>query len=340
MKLGFSPIQGGQRFEEMVEQVRYAETNGLDSVFLQEHHEVTDDPYWPDPLSVLTGLATVTDSIELGAGILLLPLYNPIRLAERGAILDNLSDGRLIVGAAVGYRPRDFDVFSVPRESRGRILTEYLTLLSRLWTEDEVTFDGEHYQVESFRCTPPPRQSPRPRIWLGGYHDVVLRRTARFNARGHVDGWFPGIQPSIDGLVDRRDVLDAELHDRGAEPDDLTQPVLRDGVIAETTEQAVELAEEYLVSAYEAQYKGHGYDPSERGDLGHDVIHSDGYEPRNLIEDRFIVGDPDDWAEELERYETEFGADHVVVRLYANGMTHEDVLDQLELICEEVVPAL
>lgn len=337
MKLGFCPIQGDHHYEEAVEEVRYAERNGLDSVFLQEHHEAAVDQYWSDPLSVLAGFATVTDEIDLGTAILLLPLYNPVRLAERGAVLDGLSDGRFVLGAAVGYRPREFELMDVPRAERGKMYEEYLTLVSRLWTEDEVTFEGEYYGVEAFDCTPEPTQSPRPRVWVGGYHDVVLDRTARLRADGLADCWFPGTQPDRAGLADRRDRFGDMLSGRDVDPSSVEQPVFRDGIIAESADEALELAHEHLVSGYEKQYEGRGHEASEQGDLGHDVLR-DEYDPADLIEDRFIVGDPDDWVEELRAYRDEVGADHLVVRVYFEGMSHDAVMDQLELLCEEVEP--
>lgn len=337
MELGFSPIQGDHHYEEMLEEVQYAEANGLDSVFLQEHHEAEVDQYWSDPLTALTGAASVTEEIDLGTAILLLPLYDPVRLAERGAMLDGLSDGRFVLGAAIGYRPREFELYEVDRSKRPAIYEEYITLISRLWSEEEVTFDGDFRSVEEFQCTPRPSSDPRPRIWVGGYHDVVLDRTARLRADEYVDSWFPGTQPDRDGLSARRDTFDERLEDRGISADDIDQPLFRDGIIAETTEEAVDLAHEYLVSGYEKQYKDRGHESSDRGDLGHDVIHED-YDPRDLVEDRFIVGDPDDWIQELRAYEDAMGADHVVTRIYFEGMSHDDVMDQLELLCSEVAP--
>lgn len=337
MRLGFCPIQGEQRYREALEEVRYADANGLDSVFLQEHHEATVEQWWSDPLSVLAGFATATESVDLGTAILLLPLYNPVRVAERGAILDGLSDGRFVLGAAVGYRPREFELMNVDRQRRGKRLEEYLTLVSRLWSEDSVSVSGEFYAVDELSLTPRPVQSPRPRIWIGGYHRVVLDRVARFVADGRADCWFPGTQPDRSGLADRRSDLDAELAERGVDPADVTQPVFRDGVVAETREEAQELAEEYIVSGYEKQYAGRGHEPSERGDLGHDVLRGE-YEPADLVEGRFLVGDPDDWVAELRAYEEALGADHVVARIFFEGMSHEDVMAQLELLCEEVAP--
>lgn len=337
MKLGFSSIQGGHNYHDAIEEVQFAEKNGLDSVFLQEHHEAEVEQYWSDPLSVLSGFATVTDDIDLGTAILLLPLYNPVRLAERGAILDGLSDGRFVLGAAVGYRPREFELMDVPRDERGRIYEEYLTLVSRLWSEEEVTFKGEYYEVENFRCTPRPVRSPRPRIWIGGYHEVVLDRMSRMCRDGLADCWFPGTQPDREGMAERRERLNKLLSDRGVNPETVEQPLFRDGVIAETAENALELAYEYIVPGYEKQYEGRGHEASDRGDLGHDVLRGE-YDPANLVEDRFIVGDPDDWVQELESYKNHLGTDHVVTRIYFEGMDHDTVMEQLDLLCNEVAP--
>lgn len=339
MKLGFSPIQGDNWYDEAIEEVRFADANGLDSVFLQEHHEATVQQWWSDPLSLLAAFAAETESIDLGTAILLLPLYNPVRVAERGAIIDGLSDGRFILGAAVGYRPREFEVMNVPRDRRGARLEEYLELIARLWTSEAVSMDGEFYSVTDLTATPRPRQSPRPRIWIGGYHRVVLDRAARFIANGYADAWFPGTQPDRSGLQARRGEFTDRLADYGSDSAGVVQPVFRDGVIAETTAEAEALAEKYIVSGYEKQYAGRGHEPSERGDLGHDVLRGE-YDAMDLVEERFIVGSPSDWIEELRTYEEAVGAEHVVVRLFFEGMSHEDVMRQLELLCDDVVPAL
>jgi len=166
---------------------------------------------------------------------------------------------------------------------------------------------------------PRPHGDRRPLIWIGGYHDVVLDRTARLRAAGLADARFPGTQPDVAGLADRRDRLDGMLEREGIDP--------------------VEAAVEYLVEGYEKQYRGRGHEPSARGDLGHDVIHDD-YDPMELIEDRFVVGSPDDWVEEIRAYDEAMGVDHLTARICFEGMDHGDVMDQLELLCDEVEPRL
>lgn len=337
MKIGFSPTQGGQSYQEFVEQVRYADENGLASVFLQEHHE-SASMSWPDPITALSGAATVTEDILLGTAVLLLPLYHPIRLAERGAMLDGLSNGRFVLGAALGYRNREFDLMQVERRERARIYEEYLTIVSRAWTESPFSFEGDYFQFEEYTCAPQTASQPRPTIWMGGYHPRALDRAARFIDNEIADAWLPGTQPDFEGLVDRTDTFDEMLADRSLDRDEIGQPIFRDGIIASTTEEAESLALDYLYPSYEEQYGSHeGAEKSDRGDLGADAAASES-DPMDLVRERAIIGDSDAWVEQLEAYEEATGADHVVVRLFFTNMSHERMMDQLELLCTEVVP--
>lgn len=95
----------------------------------------------------------------------------------------------------------------------------------------------------------------------------------------------------------------------------------------------------YLVEGYEKQYEGRGHESSPEGDLGHDVLRDD-YEPADLIDDRFIGGTPDDWVSELQSYEDVFESDHVIVQISFDGISHEDVMEQLLLLGNEVKPRI
>jgi hypothetical protein len=147
-------------------------------------------------------------------------------------------------------------------------------------------------------------------VWIGGYHDAVLDRSARFVADGLADAWFPGTQPHRDGLATKRDRFDAMLAERDVDSSRVAQPLFRDGIVAETREAARDTVLDHLVEGYEKQYEGRGHEPSPEGDLGHDVLRGD-YEPEDLVEDRFIVGDPDDWVSELKNIQEELGVTFV-----------------------------
>src|ERR671922_2595136 len=107
LKIGFIPIEGGHYYREALEEVTRAEELGFDSVWMEEHHSVTNH-YWPSPLTVLAGFATRTSRLQLGTDILVAPFYHPARLAEDVAMLDVMSGGRFTLGIAMGYKRDEF----------------------------------------------------------------------------------------------------------------------------------------------------------------------------------------------------------------------------------------
>src|SRR5437870_3057069 len=105
LKIGFIPIEGGQYYKEALDEVTKAEALGLDSVWMEEHHAVTNH-YWPSPLTVLAGFATRTSRVMLGTDIVVAAFHHPVRLAEDIAMLDVMSGGRITLGIAIGPSPR------------------------------------------------------------------------------------------------------------------------------------------------------------------------------------------------------------------------------------------
>ena len=124
--------------------------------------------YLLDPLPVLPALAAVTRNIRLGIHSLILPLYPPYHWAKTLATLDVISGGRLIPGMCMGWNEADFRVMGADHKHRARITDEQLEVITRLWTEDEVTFKGRFYDLEKVTLEPKPVQKPYPPIWYGG----------------------------------------------------------------------------------------------------------------------------------------------------------------------------
>src|SRR5919206_2788889 len=106
-----------QEYRDTIELVRSAEALGFDSAWVSEHHG-TSDGYLPSLLLMLAAFAAVTERIRLGTGVVLAPLHDPIRLAEDAAVVDQLSDGRLVLGLGIGWRPEEFRMFDVPIQER------------------------------------------------------------------------------------------------------------------------------------------------------------------------------------------------------------------------------
>ena len=121
MRFGFIPTEGGHLTREALAEVDRAETLGLDSVWMEEHHGVRGH-YWPSPLVVLAGFATRTSRLLLGTDVVVLPFYDPVRAAEDAAMVDVLSEGRLVFGVAIGYRPDEFALYrDAAREAGGAV---------------------------------------------------------------------------------------------------------------------------------------------------------------------------------------------------------------------------
>jgi probable F420-dependent oxidoreductase len=165
-------------YAEILEQIVWAEGIGYDDVWLTEHH-FADDGHAPSPLVQAGAIAVKTKRIRIGTGVLLLPLYHPVRVAEDGAVVDILSGGRFELGVGIGYRVEEFAGLGIRREERGGRMDEGLEIIRRLWEGETVTFRGKYFQLENARLTPEPVQRPRPPIWVGGFSPVSVRRAAR-----------------------------------------------------------------------------------------------------------------------------------------------------------------
>jgi probable F420-dependent oxidoreductase len=185
--LGTQTITGdAERFAGFVDAL---EARGVDSVWLSERLTGTA----PDPLVALAVAAGRTRKLKLGTSVLVGPGRNPVVLAKELATLDRLSGGRLLPGVGLGARvPAEHRAFGVARTERAGLFDEAVSLMRRLWTEDDVHHDGEHFHLDGVTLRPRPVQQPID-VWLGGTGRSELRRTGRLG-----DGWLPSFTVPAD----------------------------------------------------------------------------------------------------------------------------------------------
>ena len=184
----------GQRFEgsaaslgvEIRELAGACEDAGFDAFWVSEHHGWPDG-YLPSPLIALAAAAATTSTITLGTGVVVAPLHDPIRLAEDAAVLDQLSEGRLVLGLGVGYLDREYRTFGVRSSTRGRRTAETVEVLRHAWSGETFSYEGMVITRDRVRVTPTPFCDEGIPIWLGGYADAALRRAAAI-ADGHLVG--------------------------------------------------------------------------------------------------------------------------------------------------------
>ncbi len=147
---------------------------------------------------MLAGFATRTSRVTLGTDILVAPFYHPARLAEDAALIDVMSGGRFVLGAAISYKPDEFALYGADLEKRGARFEEQLAIIKGLWTQDKVSFKGRYFQVEG-PLEPKPVTKPHPPIWIGGWGDITLRRAATL-----ADNWIPGPTADLPSLLAAR----------------------------------------------------------------------------------------------------------------------------------------
>jgi probable F420-dependent oxidoreductase len=166
-----------------------AEALGFADVWVSEHIIVPKGGAYPpspnfwDPVLTLTWAAAYTKHVRLGTSVLVLPMRHPLPLAKELATLQNLSQGRLILGAGVGWLEAEFAALGVPFKERGRRMDEGISLMRAVWTQDPVTFSAQWIPavVNDMRSQPQP-EVPIP-IWIGGSSDAAIARALRH------EGW-------------------------------------------------------------------------------------------------------------------------------------------------------
>ena len=161
----------------------YSETRQLPGGGAQDYLE---------PLAVLAWLAQATTKIRIGTSVLVIPYRNPVLAAKMLATIDQLSKGRVILGAGVGWLREEFEALAAPPfEDRGAVTDEYLQLMRAAWTTDPVGFDGRHYKLGKVHALPKPVQRGGIPVWIGGHTDAALKRAGTLG-----DAWHPiGLRP-------------------------------------------------------------------------------------------------------------------------------------------------
>ncbi|MEQ9060095.1 MAG: TIGR03619 family F420-dependent LLM class oxidoreductase [Gammaproteobacteria bacterium] len=192
IRIGFGllnfPFEDGKGFFRWVEMLERA---GVDSVWQSDRLISTDN--YLESLAALASLAGCTERIKFGMNAIVAPLRDPLVLAKQCATIDYLSGGRLLPMFGVGYpKAAEWAATGRSAEHRGSRANEMFELLTRLWSEERVTFDGRFYQYRDATIAPRPVQQPLP-LWIGGNSDAAIKRTARLGT-----GWIGGIATTAD----------------------------------------------------------------------------------------------------------------------------------------------
>jgi len=304
VSLSGSFAQGVPAIAEMMDNVRRVERLGFDAIWSGDHIIM----YSPimDVMTVLASFAAITERVHIGTAVYLMPLRHPVATAKQVASLDVLSGGRFIFGVGVGGEiVREFAAVGVPLSERGRRTDEGLEILTRVLSQEHVTYEGRYYQLHDVTLEPRPQQRPYPPIWVGGRSDAALRRAARY-----ASGWL-GYLVSSNRLREAVHKLQEMAPTYGRQSTDIQGGMLLFTAIARDYETAKQMAIANLSRRYNQPFE-------------------------HLVDRYCALGTPEQCLEKMQAY-IDAGMANLALSFTCPA---DQVTEQIEWCAAEVLPRL
>lgn len=300
--------------------------SGSNSIWAGEHHVTPGFHFFPQ-LPLLHRLAGEAEGLWIGTNVTLLPLHNPVELAEAGAFLDVITGGKFLLGAELGYRPEEFQIFGVPVSERVSRFTEAVEIIRRLWSEDRVTHSGRHWQFSDAAIAPRPLQAPRPPILIGAQVDAAIARAARIG-----DGLLSVPTVTLDQLAAQISKFKSARSATKLPPAEHFCRLLEVGCAADD-DTAIRRSAPFLMEKYKS-YVSWGLEG-----LTLDPDAAPEQQFRALASGRFAVGAPASVIDMLVA-QHRCGINHLSMRVSWPGMGQDEILASIELLGRKVLPAV
>jgi len=349
----FDPVKGASNYAEHLEEMAYCEELGFDGVVFNEHHYSAYGTM-PSPNLIASALSQKTKKIKIGVLGNILPLRNhPVRVAEEYAMIDCLSNGRLIAGFVRGIPPEYIWYGVNPEESRGRFEEAY-DLIMTAWTESVWSHEGKFFQLRDCAIWPRPLQQPHPPIWIAARSAEsiewcvkrhlpcaqVYQTTGQiedtfgyYRTKAHEEGW----QAKPEKFILCRHIYIDDTEQKARE---FADPAMRyfftvfnrgfnEAINKDAVAKQLSAA---LTSERSFSYFREGN--RERQDfskLDWDGLISSGY---------LIAGNPDSVAKQIKNQMSQIGADHFMGMFHIGNLAHEKVVNSLNLFKKEIMPRL
>jgi alkanesulfonate monooxygenase SsuD/methylene tetrahydromethanopterin reductase-like flavin-dependent oxidoreductase (luciferase family) len=334
IKFGLKPAMGRSlaqnndpvaELNTIIDFAKAARDDGFDSIWVGQHYFGGERVRW-EAVPLLARLIPELKDTTVGTCIFLLPLHHPVLVAEQIAVLDIISGGKFVFGAGLGYRPREFAGFAVPKRERATRFEEALTVIKILWGEKPAPFHGKHFHFDELRTPTKPLQKPGPPIWIAAHGDKAIRRAARLG-----DSLMLNPHAAFATLARQLDIYRDELRLQNKPfPDELA--IRKDIYIAETRAQAWHEAEKEvprLVQNLTAE--------SQYAELPSDDPNNVEQDLKAYIRDRFIVGDPGDCIEQMAQHRSQLGVNHFIFRIACPAGDRQTMLSKIKLMGRDMI---
>lgn len=314
----------------MAEAAKAAQALGYDSVWVHDHlawtaeihrtHissgseealKVKKEPDFYEAFTSLSYLTGLVSDVRIGIACLVVPCRNPLYAAKQIATLDVLSGGRLDVGVGIGspatIESREYEILGVNRRARGKICDDYIEAMKSIWTTDRSSYHGSFITFEDAEVFPKPLQKPYPPLWVGGWTEAAMKRSARLG-----DGWLPAW------------LTPGDLGARYRKLKEMARQFGRDG-------DAIHLGIEVYASidrdSSKAKRDALGTFQASRGTYERDMT-------LEFLETVSLIGSPDEIREKIRAYASA-GVSHFEIKFIYPTMSRH--LEMMQLFSEEVL---
>lgn len=334
-------VSQSEAFEESFAHIDMAEELGLGTVWLAESHFNAEKSVLSSPLVLASAIAARTERIKVGTAVQVLPLGNPLRIAEEAATLDHVSEGRFEFGVGRSGLPGSYEGYNLLYSESQERFAEYLEIILKAWTNERFSYEGKYFSFQDVCLVPKPLQSPHPPVRVAANSSETFPKMGAAGFPIFV-GLRRATMTEVAGQV--RSYLEAwdDAGHRGRPGVNLRVPVY----VAETEEQALSEPQESFMTQFHRLGRAvassvvvPGADPhGDRAESGQQLA-SITWE--QVLDDRkVVVGTPETVAENLQQMAEELSLDGLAVEFNAGDRLPRDkVARSLTLFCEKVMPS-
>lgn len=293
-----------RRFDLFIQVAQTAEKLNFHSILIPEHYMLPKNSMIYDTWSSIATLTAYTQKIRLGSCVTPLPFVNPALMAKKVASIDQISNGRVILGVGCGWNEEEFNALGIPFDpfqTRIQKMIEAIEIIQKLWKEEDVTYSGKYYHVKHAVNLPKPFQKPHPPIWFGGKSPPILKAVAKYG-----DGWIPSGYYTPPSEYNRKcELLKKLVHKANRNIDKITHAITLQSIIG--TNQEVKQQIRKLLN-----------------DGSHISIQN---------KDQFVMGTPQRCVQRIHDY-MNAGAKHFAIGI----LSPKKIAESLQLYADEVIP--
>ncbi len=324
-----------QVFTDVLEQTLMVEQLDFDIAWFGEHH-FSNYCLCPSPLVMAAYCAPQTEKIRLGTACLVTPLYNPVRMIEEIALVDNLCDGRLVIGLGSGYQDYEFERFGVDLSESKAIFSEILDIYELAYSQGEYQYKGKYFNIPLAPLSINPVQQPIPETWITGLSDSpeLMQRIAR---SGYIPFATAGPRPAstLCGVKSRWADVYTQV---GKNPDQIPFAIQRNLHITNSAEDARRAADNARYTGRVAASMRHKTQQLEGSILVETPI--EGELSLDEIEKNTLIGTPEQCTEQLIAEIEEIQPSHISLFVQFGSLPQDAVMRSLALFGEKVLPAV